>query len=167
MVDTDLRAAVAQRMGMKPSEIVNVAEDGDSVLVVTHDGVHSRIDESGVTVVSAPAPLPRDPSTGEIPSTVAEQPAVVLDEADRCTACGGTGLRGDELARADEPSTADAEPDEADGDEVPDGTAKEVLAWVGSDPDRARRALQAEQQREDPRSGLTGALEKVVGGGEQ
>lgn len=51
---------------------------------------------------------------------------------------------------------------EADVDEVPEGSATVVLEWVGSDPDRAQRALDAEAERNQPRTGLTAALEKIA-----
>lgn len=44
-----------------------------------------------------------------------------------------------------------------------DGPVKDVLAWVGDDPDRAREALQAEQAKEQPRSTLVKQLEKTAG----
>lgn len=62
----------------------------------------------------------------------------------------------------------DAEPtaepdDEPDGDTVPDGTAQDVLSWVGDDKDRAAQALEAEHGRDKPRSTLIAALEKLAG----
>jgi len=50
-----------------------------------------------------------------------------------------------------------------DGDGVPDGTAAEVLEWVGDDPDRAAAALKAEGERDKPRTTLVSALEKLAG----
>lgn len=47
--------------------------------------------------------------------------------------------------------------------EVPAGPAKDVLAWVGDDSDRAVAALEAEEQRDSPRTTLVAALEKVIG----
>jgi hypothetical protein len=47
--------------------------------------------------------------------------------------------------------------------EVPDGPAKDVLAWVGDDSDRAVAALEAEEKRDQPRTTLVSALEKVIG----
>lgn len=47
--------------------------------------------------------------------------------------------------------------------EVPDGPAKDVLAWVGDDSDRAVAALEAEEARDQPRTTLVAALEKVIG----
>lgn len=46
--------------------------------------------------------------------------------------------------------------------DVPDGTAKDVLDWVGDDPDRARQALDAEQGREKPRSTLVATLTRLT-----
>lgn len=51
------------------------------------------------------------------------------------------------------------------GDGVPDGTAKDVLDWVGSDQGRAARALEAERGRDKPRSTLIADLERLSGGG--
>jgi hypothetical protein len=47
-----------------------------------------------------------------------------------------------------------------------DATAKEVLAWVGDDPDRADEALAAEQAKDSPRSTLVKQLEKLAGSSE-
>ena len=41
-------------------------------------------------------------------------------------------------------------------------TAKEVAEWVGDDRERAQRALAAEQQRDEPRKGLTEHLEGML-----
>lgn len=45
---------------------------------------------------------------------------------------------------------------------VPDGTAPEVLAWVGDDKERAQQALDKESQSERPRSGLTNELNEII-----
>lgn len=47
-------------------------------------------------------------------------------------------------------------------DGVPDGTKDEVLAWVNDDPGKAAAALEVERGRENPRSTLMAALEKVT-----
>lgn len=47
------------------------------------------------------------------------------------------------------------------GEPPDDATVDEVKAWVGDDPDRARQALDAEQQRDKPRTTLVDALERV------
>lgn len=65
-----------------------------------------------------------------------------------------------------------AEPEEVSGetpqttaapavDPVPEGTAKEVLAWVGEDKERAARALVAEVEGND-RKTLVKALREIL-----
>jgi hypothetical protein len=54
------------------------------------------------------------------------------------------------------------EPVGGDDSEVPDGTVKEVLDWVGDDSARARAALEAEQAKDSPRSSLVGQLNDKV-----
>lgn len=56
-------------------------------------------------------------------------------------------------------------PETAAGEAVPAGTSKEVLAWVGSDKDRARAALTVEQESDEPRKGLTRELEELLSDG--
>jgi hypothetical protein len=51
---------------------------------------------------------------------------------------------------------------DTDGDGVPEGTSAQILKWVGSDSDRAERALAAEAGRDKPRGVLTAALEKLA-----
>jgi hypothetical protein len=59
----------------------------------------------------------------------------------------------------------DADESTSDGDDqVPEGTAADVLAWVGTDQDRARRALAVEQAQDRPRSVLIGNLRKLADG---
>jgi hypothetical protein len=48
------------------------------------------------------------------------------------------------------------------GETPPDGTASNVLDWVGDNPARARQALEAEQRREKPRTTLVAALTRIV-----
>jgi hypothetical protein len=43
-----------------------------------------------------------------------------------------------------------------------DGTAADVLAWVGDDQERADEALEAEQAKDKPRSTLVKQLEKLA-----
>lgn len=53
--------------------------------------------------------------------------------------------------------------DDADDEEVPVGTIDEVLAWVGDSPDRAGRALDAEQAKVDgARSTLVARLNAIL-----
>lgn len=54
-------------------------------------------------------------------------------------------------------------PPGGDGGEVPNGTVADVMAWVGDDPDRARRALDAENAKGDKaRSTLAATLTSIV-----
>jgi hypothetical protein len=56
-----------------------------------------------------------------------------------------------------------AAPVEVDPNAVPDGSASAVLEWVGTDKDRASRALEAEQAKGDQaRKGLTADLSKLI-----
>lgn len=55
-----------------------------------------------------------------------------------------------------------AVPSGAGVEAVPEGTANEVLDWVGDDPARAQQALAAEQARDKPRSTLIAKLEAVT-----
>jgi hypothetical protein len=47
-------------------------------------------------------------------------------------------------------------------DDVPVGTIKEVINWVGDDVDRAKAAVAAEEKAENPRPTLFARLEKVL-----
>lgn len=48
------------------------------------------------------------------------------------------------------------------GQRVPEGTVEEVKAWVKKNPDRARKALERENESDSPRSTLTSYLESVL-----
>lgn len=67
------------------------------------------------------------------------------------------------------PATAappsDATTDEPDtSDDVPAGTAQDVLAWVAGSRTRAAMALPVEQARLQPRPAVTDALERILAG---
>lgn len=47
--------------------------------------------------------------------------------------------------------------------EVPEGSIKEVLKWVGDDKDRAVQAITAENKSDKPRVTLVATLEEIVG----
>lgn len=66
------------------------------------------------------------------------------------------------LANSGDPVEILGETPEPDPDVVPDGTADEVLAWVGDDQTRAAEALDAENTREKPRSTLAAKLAKIT-----
>lgn len=46
--------------------------------------------------------------------------------------------------------------------QVPEGTAGEILSWVGGDKVRAQRALIQEQGEIKPRKTLTSQLEEII-----
>lgn len=64
------------------------------------------------------------------------------------------------------PDESEREPEEPPAELDIDGTAADVLAWVGEDPDRADEALAAEQAKDKPRSTLVKQLEKLAGSDE-
>lgn len=57
---------------------------------------------------------------------------------------------------------ADPGPDQT-GDQVPTGNVDDVLAWVGDDPDKADRALDAERAGKN-RTTLVSSLESIAAG---
>jgi hypothetical protein len=61
----------------------------------------------------------------------------------------------------DAPPPAETPP-EQQVEPVPDGTIDEVMAWVGTDPARARQALDAENAKPSPRSTLVSQLEPLA-----
>lgn len=136
----DDQAKLGRILGMKPSEIVAAAEIPDSdpaaLVVQTLDGKRVRLtSENNVTFEVSPW-------DGDMPGSV---------EAD--------GLDGDE---GDVEGVDDGlEGGKGGGEQVPDGNADVVLAWVGDDKDRAAQALVAEQAGKK-RSTLIGQLEKVA-----
>lgn len=65
------------------------------------------------------------------------------------------------LVNADGSALID-EPPVPVSDDVPTGTAAVVLGWVGESPERAVRALEAEQATEKPRKTLVAALEALA-----
>jgi hypothetical protein len=65
---------------------------------------------------------------------------------------------------ASAPKAEEKAPEQQDqGEQVPDGTTAEVLAWVGDDKARAQAALDKENADDSPRKGLTGELEQMLG----
>jgi len=71
-----------------------------------------------------------------------------------------------EVPTAEETETASAPEPEVkanDGEEVPSGTIKEVLTWVGEDKERAQAALDAEKASDSERKTLVTSLEEILG----
>jgi hypothetical protein len=69
----------------------------------------------------------------------------------------------EDLDASGEPKT-ESEPgvERATDVEVPEGSVREILAWVGDDHERATEALRVEQARETPRKSLVRELEGRV-----
>ena len=59
------------------------------------------------------------------------------------------------------PVLAPAETVPVEENTVPEGTAEEILSWVGSDTERALSAIEAEEAREKPRKTLLAKLEAL------
>ncbi len=130
-------------LGMKDREV----KVWDGRVMQFHDGTRFAFEESPAGVEYKQ--LPRVQPDGPLPrGFVAEW-----------TAAPGT-----EPAQTPDAPSAPAPVAEsvAGSDVVPAGTAKEVLAWVGGDPDRAAQALAAEEASSQPRSVLVGDLKKLV-----
>lgn len=67
------------------------------------------------------------------------------------------------LAFAPQPdTTAEQVAGQVDNDEVPGGSVKEILDWVGDDQTKAVMALNVERGRDKARDGVIGPLEKLV-----
>ena len=65
----------------------------------------------------------------------------------------------DDKTDTDEP---EVEVDDAES-EVPEGTVREVLDWVDGDAEKAQKALDVENAKENPRKSLVSQLEDIVG----
>lgn len=76
----------------------------------------------------------------------------------------------DDKTGADEPEAevdtdsveSEVEVDDAEP-EVPEGTVREVLDWVDGDSEKAQKALDVENAKENPRKSLVSQLEDIVG----
>lgn len=60
------------------------------------------------------------------------------------------------------PQPPEPEPFEQINEDVPTGTTKELLDWVGDDKDRAQRALDVELENDKPRNGLVKSLKEIA-----
>jgi len=72
--------------------------------------------------------------------------------------------RGDAKQPKPEPAKKATEPEKkpSDANTVPEGTAEEVLDWVGDDVTRARKALAAERKDDSPRKTVVEPLQKMI-----
>jgi hypothetical protein len=123
----------AQVLGMRTAEVVNVVSRGDVHLVTLHDRTRAVLDATGGFSFDEQA---------------VDRFVLAVDDAHP------VGERQGQVPPAGDPGTGD--------DVVPDGTAEAVLAWVGEDVDRARRALAAEGDRDKPRAGVTAKLTVLI-----
>lgn len=87
---------------------------------------------------------------------------VVGDLADYL-ASSGVSVEVLDVAPDVEPDDPDGPGVDLDGDGVPEGSAKQILAWVNDDPARAAAALEAEALRDKPRTTLAGDLGRIAG----
>ena len=62
----------------------------------------------------------------------------------------------------DDDAESEVEVDDAES-EVPEGTVREVLDWVDGDAEKAQKALDVENAKENPRKSLVSQLEDIVG----
>jgi hypothetical protein len=168
----------ARVLGMKPEEIVAV----DGPVVVLHDGTRFEVDIEAGTYAPVEAPLDVDaddaPRGAEHPAETAGTTQSALQKATD----GDRGAAEDALthpfappAEGEPPTVSDpttptrvqapegTTPVEVSSDDVvPTGTPREVLAWVGADQDRARRAAEVERARPAQRKSLLADLEKLA-----
>lgn len=98
------------------------------------------------------------------PEVAAEitNPAAWADDDDVDAA---DGAEPDDSSSLDREKVAAALVGTPDPDAVPDGRIEDVVAWVGDDPDRARRALDTENATSRPRVTLVEHLEVIAAGG--
>jgi hypothetical protein len=124
----------AHALGMRTDEVVNVVSRGDVHLATLHDRTRAVLTADGRYTFDV------DVVDEFVTATTETEPVDVQPTGD--------------------PGQQPADP--GVDDVVPDGPVDDVLAWVGSDVDRARRALVAEGERPKPRSGLTATLTGLV-----
>lgn len=159
LTDKD-RTAFGRVLGMKAREILAAEEVPGGYVVTTHDHQRTFVDIHGQVGGAAPAAPPA--------AAVPEEPSVAKTSGE-----GGGQGPDDGTAKS---STAEGSVPEGsvpsggtpgggapEGAQVPDGSEREVLAWVDGDQDRAAAALRVEEARETPRKGLLGKLQQLVG----
>lgn len=138
------RVAFGRAMGMKAREILAAEAVAGGYVVTTHDHQRTFVDEHGRVGGRVAAPVA--PPVG-FPSPVAAEPeqsgSVSQTQDPGSSGAGGPGGPKGEV-------------------EVPDGSEREVLAWVDGDPVRAAAALRAEEARETPRKGLAAKLRDLA-----
>lgn len=144
---------VARLLNVADADVRHYVVDDDSVSVVLTDGVERLWTPDGVFAVND---CPQNRSLRPVPEDL-KSALVTEDEFEDGPRL--VGERGPEPRYPDESLAENLALKPAD--EVPSGTADEVLSWVDGDPERAALAIEAEEQREKPRSVLLGHLRKV------
>lgn len=166
------RNEAARYLGLADTEVLDVTEveDGTAVrlraggdrLITPDDGVYAITDHPST------AGLRRWERSDEVMEAFKRQPAAETSVPVADAPAAGTAPSANHPAANATFSEGQALPnnrlDEVakNGDEVPDGNADAVLDWVGDDRDRAQKALDAEKDRENPRSTLISKLKKVT-----
>jgi hypothetical protein len=149
------RFEAARTLGLADTEVLDAVETGDGTAVRVKDGSQRLITDDGVFA------LTDHPATSQFRRWEgSDAPVKALDEAREEQVAEETPDINVDLPPASKEQLA-AENEAAAGD-VPDGNADAVLDWVGDDRDRARQALEVEQERDNPRSTLIGKLRKVA-----
>jgi len=176
------RNEAAERIGMRPTEVLDVQELGEGHVVTTHDGQRVQITADGTVEPydqeHAPQAWAREIGDNAAAAEASGEPIrpemterdVPTGDLEEVLAWVGTDPRRAALALQVESQRGDARADllemletlNSDGDgEVPSGSAQRVLDWVGANQDRARQALEIERAKVSPRRQLVTALEKV------
>lgn len=104
-----------------------------------------------------------EPTEESSPAPVAEAPQTPPAAPDADAPAGDDAAPASEAETTAEPVVEVTATLDAEHVVVPEGTTKEVLAWVGDDKDRAQAALAAEKASDEPRKGLTRELEELLG----
>nr|BFE85820.1 hypothetical protein GCM10020093_084210 [Planobispora longispora] len=170
------REQAAERLGMKPSEILDVQSKDGNHLITTHDGQRVEVTKDGevrpydadqdlgawereinANVGAAEAsgqPIRPEMTARDVPTGSPEEVlAWVGTDRDRAALAIETlkqrgGVQAEILETLEHLGGAEGEKDGQQ--EVPAGSAERVLQWVGDDPARARQALEAERKKDNP-----------------
>lgn len=171
------RFEAARHLGLADTEVLATeeTEDGTVVrlsaggdrLITREDGVFALTDHpstAGLRRWQGPGTCDKTPAETATPASqtqapVAEGPASEMSPVKGHPAADATYSEG--AALPDNRQDLDVAPG-GTGEEVPDGNADAVLDWAGDDRDRAKRALEAEEGRDHPRSTLISKLRKLA-----
>lgn len=170
------RFEAARYLGLADTEVLDVAETehgtavrlraGGDRLITREDGVFALTDHPSTSG------LRRWDGSDEVADAFAQrpttQPGVPVADAPAAESAPSAGHPAANATFSEGQALPNNRPDEeqdgpgADGDQVPDGNADAVLDWVGDDRDRAAKAIEAEKERDNPRSTLISKLKKLT-----